>query len=624
MSLLVFAAVTSAAAAAAFVTRNWRRVGTLVAFAGLVLALGAALAVEVGDRFEAAGGAIEATAYGRLFVLVGLVTAILVLVAARLTAWQRNGPAAVLGGAVSLAFGLATPDVAIGLLAVGGAALVATLVALVAPLTPWRVRVLAREVRGAAVSLILGIVAVSLVPGSEQAVPAGRAVTGIALVVAVTAVGHRLAAVPFHARASRLAEAAPTLGLPLLLAWIPAAWAIVLLDWAGAAIMPTGAGLGLERGLVAAIAATTLILGTVAALVQDEIEKTAAYTVVASGGLVVLGFAALDGAARDGLRAWLPAFVAFTAGLAGWTIAIRGAFGTGRVHDLAGWIRRAPVLAAALVAIGVAIVGWPGAATWEARAAVLKAIVDGPAPVLAVLAGITPVLVLVRLVVVGAARPGPAAIAATGERPRWGAAVLGLGPGSAHRATSPVPAGQAIARGPVVPDDGSLQDSDGDAGPPALSATEERPGDEPAEDPPDPADEAAAAAGEPAAQPPAGVPPVADDPADPASEPPGGPELPWRGRAGLVSGAHRVRGRRLVLPALRPTVPGLPPGPPSRDGRRMAAGHLLDANRTPIRSAVVFLLAVTTLLAAAGAFGLREAAAEAAPRPVAAEASPGP
>ncbi len=633
MSLLVFAAIASAAAGVALTTRHWRRVGTVVAFAGLLVALVAALAVEVGDRFETAGSAIEVTAYGRLFLLVGLVTASLVLVAARLTAWQRNGPIAVLGGAVSLALALATPDVAIGLLAVGGAALVATLVALVAPLTPWRVRVLAREVRGAAASLILALIAISLVPGSGQGVPAGRVVTGIALVVAAMTAGHRLASVPFHTRSSRLAEAAPTLGLPLLLAWIPAAWAVVLLDWAAAAIAPAAAGLGLERGLVVAVAVATLALGTVAALVQDEIEKIAAYAVVASGGLVILAFAALDGPARDGLRTWLPAFVAFAAGLAGWTIAIRGAFGTGRVRELAGWIRSAPVLAAALVAFGVAAMGWPGAGTWEARVAVLSGIAGDRAPFLAFLVGLLPGLILVRLVMVGAARPGPAAIAAASERPRWGVAVLGPGSWSAYRASSPTASDTAVAREPVATGGGSRPRAGGDAAPPAESVTEGHPTDESAaglaDDPADAAGEGTLVMEGPLAEPlPAGLAegvPSGDEsragggatqPAEPAEDPCAESEPRWRGRAGLASGAHRVRGRRLALPTLRPIAPGRGFGP-APGGRRMtAAGYLLDANRTPIRAAVVFVLAVTTLLAAAGAFGLREAAAEAAPRPV--------
>ena len=447
MSLLVFAAVASAGAVAAFVTRGWRRAGTLVGFAGLLLALWAALAIEVGDRFEAAGSAIEATAYGRLFVLVGLVASILVLLTGRLTAWQRNAPAAVLGGVASLALALATPETAIGLLAAGGAALVATLVALVAPLTPSRVRVLAREVRGATTGIILGLVAVSLVPGSAGAVPVGAAISGVALLAAVIAVGHRLAAVPLHARASRLADAAPALGLPLLLAWIPAAWVVVLLNWATSAVAPASSGLGLERALVATAAMATLTLGSIAALAQDEIERVAAYTVVASGGVVLLGFAALEPAARDGVRAWLPAFVASTAGIAAWTIAVRGAFDSGRVRELTGWARRGPVLAAALVAIGVAVVGWPGAATWDGRAAVIEALLGSPAPLAAVLVGLVPVLVLVRLVVIGSGQPGPAVIAAGGERPRWGAAVLGPGRGSAHRVVSPGTAASAAPPG---------------------------------------------------------------------------------------------------------------------------------------------------------------------------------
>jgi Proton-conducting membrane transporter len=657
MSLLAFAAVATAAAIAAYFTRNWRRAGTVVGFVGLVLTLLAAVAIEVGDRFEAAGGAIEATAYARLFVLVGLLSATLVLVIARLTAWQRNAPAAVLGGAVSLALGLASPEAAIGLLACGGAALVATLVALVAPLTPSRLRVLAREIRGVVVDLVLGLAAVSLLSVPGATVPVGRVVAGIALLLAVVAVAHRLASVPFHARASRLAETAPALGLPLLLAWIPAAWAVVLLDWAGATLDPAISGIDVERLIVAVVAIATVLLATTAALAQDEIEKTTAYAVVASAGLAVLAFAALDPGARDGMRAWLPAFVASASCLAGWTIAVRGAFGTGRIDDLAGWIRRAPVLATGLVGTGVALLGWPGAVTWDGRAAIVEGVVGGPAPVLAAVIGLVPLIALIRLVVVGAARPGPAAIAAASERPRWGAAVLGADRGAAHRqappaATDPGPAGASTTGEPGGAESRSgagAPSARGDgpaAGRPGTIAAAEVPGSAAGHAPPEEAREVAAGepgpadgapdatergpgqaadagatdrpAGEPGddagAAPGAGVPDGATGPA--ATGPAGSAAPSWRGRAGLAAGAQRPRGRRLALPAFAPGSPGRPRADGPVEGRVATARYLLDANRVPIRSGVVILLALTTLLAAAGAFELRGAAAEPGPQAV--------
>lgn len=696
MSLLVFAAVATAAAAAAYATRNWRRAGTVIGFAGLLATLLAALAIQAGDRFEAAGGALEATAYGRLFVLVGLLSATLVLVIARLTAWQRNAPAAVLGGAASLALGLASPEPAIGLLACGGAALVATLVALVAPLTPSRVRVLASEVRGAALGLMLGLAALSLVPVAGVTVPVGRVVAGLALLAAVLAVSHRLASVPFHARASRLAETAPALGLPLLLAWIPAAWAVVLLDWSVAALDPNLSGIDVERLIVAAVAVATVVLATAAALAQDEIEKATAYAVVAGGGFVVLAFAALDPAARDGLRAWLPAFIASAACLTGWTIAIRGAFGTGRVDDLAGWIRRAPVLAVAFVAIAVALLGWPGAVTWDGRSAIVAGVVGGPAPVLAAVAGLVPLLALARLVVVGAARPGAAAIAAPGERPRWGAAVLGPGAGTALQQASPAaaagdggPNGDGRIAGTVATAsaaDGARRSRPRAAGDDVIetmAGSREAPGDArpgdadgPAADaapdheaPPAPAgvpDETvagqvasgsatdragdmavarsasvtrAASVGRAASVTRSASPTRADEPVNPddparaavvagAGEPAadvadGGvaapQDTPWRGRAGLSAAIDVTRGLRLSRATVRAGRADGTRAERPADGRATTARYLLEANRVPIRSAVVLLLAVTTLLAAAGAFDLRGAAAGAGPVAPAAE-----
>jgi len=252
-------------------------------------------------------------------------------------------------------------------------------------------------------------------PGAVPAEPAAAALVllGMALVVA-----HRFGAIPLHARVSRLADAAPSGALPILAAWLPAAWGLVILGWAPAALGPSSAGLGLERGLVVTLALATLLLGTVAALIQDEVEHVVAYTIVADAGVALLALAALDPAARDAARAWVLVFATTRTAMIGWTIAFRAAFGTGRLRDTTGWLRRGPALGVALAGILLAAVGWPGLLAWDARLAILQSATAGPALLLAYAGSLGTGAAICRLLVVGGGRPSPIVAGSLGELPR--------------------------------------------------------------------------------------------------------------------------------------------------------------------------------------------------------------
>jgi len=229
---------------------------------------------------------------------------------------------------------------------------------------------------------------------------------------------HRFGAIPLHARVSRLADAAPSGALPILAAWLPAAWGLIILGWAPAALGPSSVGLGLERGLVVTLALATLLFGTVAALIQDEVEHVVAYTIVADAGVALLALAALDPAARDAARAWILVFATTRTAMIGWTIAFRAAFGTGRLRDTTGWLRRAPALGVALTGILVAAVAWPGLLAWDARLTILQSATAGPALLLAYAGSLGTGAAICRVLVVGGGRPSAIVAGSLGELPR--------------------------------------------------------------------------------------------------------------------------------------------------------------------------------------------------------------
>ena len=458
MSLLPFLAVAIVGTVIATLLRDIRRLGTLVGLGAVVVALAAACLINPDTPLGIGGGALAGSDHLRLVLTLCLGGGLLVLVVARLSTWQPSAPGALLGGAagIGLALGLAgTPP---GLLGAAAATIAASAIALGSPAAPSRIRALARELRGAATSLVIGLIAAGIVPGTAAARapgagPAEPAAAALVLLGMALVVAHRFGAIPLHARVSRLADAAPSGALPILAAWLPAAWGLVILGWAPAALGPSSAGLGLERSLVVTLALATLLLGTVAALIQDEVEHVVAYTIVADAGVALLALAALDPAARDAARAWVLVFATTRTAMIGWTIAFRAAFGTGRLRDTTGWLRRAPALGVALAGILVAAVGWPGLLTWDARLAILQSATAGPALLLAYAGSLGTGAAIFRLLVVGGGRPSAIVAGSLGELPRLPARPVA---GAAAAVTDGAPPVGAIATAGALARAGAL------------------------------------------------------------------------------------------------------------------------------------------------------------------------
>lgn len=448
MSLLPFLTVAIVGTVAVALLRDRRRLGTLAGIAAVLVALAAAAVVRPDAPLLVGGGALAGSDFLRLLLALCLAGGILVLVVARLTTWEPSAPGALVGGSagIGLALGLAgTPP---ALLAVAAATVVASALALGSPAAPSRIRALARELRGATTSVVISLVAVGIVPAARASTPTGLglaepAAAAIVLVGMALVLAHRFGAIPLHARVSRLADAAPSSALPILAAWLPAAWGLLIMGWAPGALGPSAATLGLERGLIVALALVTLLLGTVAALIQDEVEHVVAYTIVADAGVALLALAALDPAAREAVRAWVLVFATTRTAMIGWTIAFRAAFATGRLRDTTGWLRRAPTLGVGLVGILVALVGWPGLLAWDARLAILQSATAGPGLLLASAGSLGTAVAICRLLVVGAGRPAAAVAAAVGELPRLPARPVGAS--ERHEPAETPPAG-AIAR----------------------------------------------------------------------------------------------------------------------------------------------------------------------------------
>jgi NADH:ubiquinone oxidoreductase subunit 2 (subunit N) len=233
----------------------------------------------------------------------------------------------------------------------------------------------------------------------------------VALVVAV-----RFGAIPFHIRVPRLADASPPLALPLLLAWVPVPIGVVALTIADRLLAPLALPLQGEQAIIVAVALATLGAAAVAALLQDDLRHAVGYLVVADGALILLGLASLDPASWGPARTWLVVLAASKTALLAWAAVVEARFETRSIPDLRGWMRRAPILAAALVLATVATYGLPGWVGFTARGDLSNLAAGMPWNALLILAGFATLPTYLRLITLGWGSPTSKVSRAAPER----------------------------------------------------------------------------------------------------------------------------------------------------------------------------------------------------------------
>ena len=174
--------------------------------------------------------------------------------------------------------------------------------------------------------------------------PAFEVAIGMGLLPVAAAVVIRFGAIPAHIWAARFAESVPAGAIPATLGWGAAGFALVALGWLDVTIAPVGARLTTERGLIAVVAAASVLLGGLAALLHDDLEHVLGYSIVQDAGVALLAFAVDQPEARLAGRDWLIGMVAVKTGLAAWVLVTRSTFGVRRLSELGGWASSSPIL----------------------------------------------------------------------------------------------------------------------------------------------------------------------------------------------------------------------------------------------------------------------------------------
>lgn len=203
----------------------------------------------------------------------------------------------------------------------------------------------------------------------------------LAAVFLAAGLGFKMAVVPFQMWVPDVYEGAPTpVTAYLSVASKAAGFAVVMRIF----VVALGEGIVTSdwANMFAAIAAISMTVGNVAALVQGNIKRMLGYSSIAQAGTFLIGLAAV--AAEDPQLLLGTSSVVFFLGTYAFTnlgafaaiIAISNRIGSEEISDYAGVAKRSPWLAAGLAACLVSLTGIPPTAGFVAKLYVFNAAVQ--------------------------------------------------------------------------------------------------------------------------------------------------------------------------------------------------------------------------------------------------------
>jgi NADH-quinone oxidoreductase subunit N len=197
---------------------------------------------------------------------------------------------------------------------------------------------------------------------------AGRGLDPLLLVAIVTTVigfGFKVAAVPFHLWAPDAYEGAPTPSAAFIASGSKVASFYIL-----AKILKLGFA-GAEGGavwhgyvsgwtpVIAVVAALSMVLGNLTAIVQSSVKRLLAYSAIAHAGYMLLGVLANTPSSQSALLFYVITYALTVLGAFGVVTVVEEATGGDAIKNFAGLSRRAPGLSLCLLVFLLSLAGIP-------------------------------------------------------------------------------------------------------------------------------------------------------------------------------------------------------------------------------------------------------------------------
>jgi NADH-quinone oxidoreductase subunit N len=213
----------------------------------------------------------------------------------------------------------------------------------------------------------------------------------VALVMTVIGFGFKVAAVPFHLWAPDAYEGAPTPSAAFIAAGSKVASFFILakilsVGFAGA----EGSAVlhGYVAGwtpVVAVIAALSMVLGNLTAIVQTSVKRLLAYSAIAHAGYMLLGVLSNTTASHSALMFYVITYGVTVIGAFGVVTVVEEATGGDALKNFAGLSRRAPLLSLCLLVFLLSLGGIPPLAGFIGKFFLFSATVAADEPNLGLL-----------------------------------------------------------------------------------------------------------------------------------------------------------------------------------------------------------------------------------------------
>jgi len=219
-------------------------------------------------------------------------------------------------------------------------------------------------------------------------------VAGLGLIV--VGLAFKVSAVPFHQWTPDVYEGAPTSITAFMSVTVKAAAFVTLLRFVGGSAVPESL-----TQVFWVLAALTIIVGSVTAVVQDNVKRMLAYSSIGHAGIILLGFVAGSRESHSAVLFYLFAYLFMNLGAFGVMVALAD---RGRdwdhIEDFAGLARKRPGLAALMTLFMLSLAGIPGTVGFIAKFQIFATTVQAgyiPLTVIAVLGSVISVYYYLRV-----------------------------------------------------------------------------------------------------------------------------------------------------------------------------------------------------------------------------------
>lgn len=187
----------------------------------------------------------------------------------------------------------------------------------------------------------------------------------VAIVMTVIGFGFKVAAVPFHLWAPDAYEGAPTPSAAFIASGSKLASffifaKIMMIGFAGAE--GSGAFRGFVAGwtpVLAVVAALSMVLGNLAAIVQNSVKRLLAYSAIAHAGYMLLGVMAHDEQVIASVVYYAATYGLATIGAFGVVALVEDISGDDKLSSFIGFSKRAPMAAFAMMIFLLSLAGIP-------------------------------------------------------------------------------------------------------------------------------------------------------------------------------------------------------------------------------------------------------------------------